>query len=194
MSASPLRRNEICFRLRIWLRPGFLCAVSRAKSFLIYWLPVVVWMVLIFSASADTGSAKHSSRIIEPILRWLFPQMEQPTINLIVFLVRKCAHLTEYAILALLCWRAIRKPVRRDHRQWNPRQAALALLLCAAYAASDEIHQCYVPNREGRFHDVVIDSLGAGAGLLALWAVGKWRRQWGSPATATVLSSPEKSN
>src|SRR5690348_14761886 len=83
----------------------FLCAVQKWRGFLWYWIPVILWMALIFGGSADTGSFQHSSRIIGPILHWLFPDMTPETINRIVTFARKCAHLTEYAILALLFWR-----------------------------------------------------------------------------------------
>jgi VanZ family protein len=135
-------------------------------------------MCLIFSASADRLSANHSSRIIEPILHWLFPHLDQDSLNRIVFLVRKCAHLTEYAILGLLIWRATRQQFPRDPRPWHWGQAGLALLITTLYASSDEIHQLYVKNREGRFLDVVIDASGAALGLLALWLLGKWRKRW----------------
>ena len=165
--------------------------MARGKNFLKYWLPVIVWMSLIYSASADTRSARHSSRIIEPILRWFFPSLDQDTINLIVFLVRKCAHLAEYAILGLLVWRALRKPVPHDPRPWRWSSAGGALLIIALYASSDEIHQLFVPQREGKIHDVVIDTIGAALALLALWAIGKWRKKWGNqpPAQSASLSS-----
>ena len=135
-------------------------------------------MCVIFTASGDSQSAHHSSRIIEPILRWLFPQLSTPTVNEIVFLVRKCAHLTEFAVLALLFWRALRRPVRRDPRPWLWSHARVALLATMLYAATDEFHQLFVRSREGKVEDVLIDSIGAVAGLLALWALGKWRKHW----------------
>ena len=63
-------------------------------------------MAVIFSASADSHSYEHSSRFVEPFLHWLFPQMSQAHVEEIHHLIRKCGHLTEYAILALLLWRA----------------------------------------------------------------------------------------
>lgn len=176
---------------RLGTRACRLVRVSRGKNFLKYWLPVILWMSLIFSASADTRSAHHSSRIIEPVLRWLFPQLDPETINLIVFLVRKCAHVAEYAALALLVWRALRKPRRGDDRPWSWRQAGLALLIAALYAASDEIHQMFVPKREGHFHDVVIDSCGAALALVGLWAFGKWRCRRRANLSLTAVAPPQ---
>jgi len=98
--------------------------------------------------------------------------------HLIVLLARKCAHLTEYAVFALLLWRALRKPVKNDPRPWLWREARLALLMVALYAASDEFHQCFVPTRTGLVSDVLVDTAGGAAGLLALWAFGRRQKRW----------------
>jgi VanZ family protein len=150
----------------------------RGRTFLKYWLPVIVWLSLIFTASDDRASLQRSSRIIEPFLRWLLPHLTDDTVQLIVFLVRKCAHVTEYAVLALLVWRALRMPVRNDPRSWKWSEAFIALSCVALYAASDEIHQAFVPSRQGSLWDVLLDSVGAALGLLAVWAVGRWRKLW----------------
>src|SRR5262245_56323215 len=92
--------------------------VAKFRAFVIYWLPVCIWMAIIFSASSDRMSFSHSSRIIAPILHWLFPQMSEESVHSIVFAVRKAAHVTEYAILGLLVWRALRKPSPTNRRPW----------------------------------------------------------------------------
>jgi VanZ family protein len=143
--------------------------VRKFYSFLKFWLPVLFWMSVIFTASSDSKSFEHSSRLIAPLLRWLFPKISENTVHLIVFLARKCAHVVEYAIFALLLWRALHKPVKNDPHPWNWAKAGLALLIVFFYAASDEIHQIFVPTRTPRIHDVVIDTLGGAAALLALW-------------------------
>ncbi len=135
-------------------------------------------MVMIFGFSSDSHSTDHSSHLLEPLLRWLFPGMAADTRRDLIFVARKCAHLTEYAVLALLVWRLRRKPVRRDPRPWSWRDAGLALLVAGLYAATDEFHQTFVPNRDGCVRDVLIDSCGAAAGLLLLWLLGRWRKHW----------------
>jgi VanZ family protein len=152
--------------------------VPKLRLFLKYWLPVLLWMVVIFSASSDTNSFQHSSRILAPLLHWLFPQLSDDAISATVYFIRKCAHLTEYALLALLLWRALRKPVRHDSRPWRWADARLVLLIVAIYAATDELHQVFVPHREGRITDVIIDTIGGAAGLLLLWAAGRLSKQW----------------
>jgi VanZ family protein len=152
------------------------------RSLLKYYLPVLIWMVVIFSASGDQKSFQHSSRIIGPIVRWLFPQMTEATVGRVVFAVRKAAHVTEYAILAMLLWRAFRQPRVADPRPWRWSQPGLALLVVALYAASDEWHQLMVPNRQGAFADVLLDICGGALGLLLIWAIGYWRQRWPRPS------------
>jgi VanZ family protein len=142
--------------------------VSNARAFLRYWLPVGLGMVLIFKASGDSGSFSHSSRIIGPLVRFFFPGISDAALHQVVFGVRKAAHLTEYAFLAVLLWRGL----RREHwlrTRWEWQTALRVLLLVALYAASDEWHQSFVPNREASVIDVLIDTIGAGAGLFLIW-------------------------
>ncbi|MFO1514059.1 MAG: VanZ family protein [Verrucomicrobiota bacterium] len=150
--------------------------MSKFRVLVKYWLPVVGWMVLIFSASGDTKSAYHSSRIIEPFIRWLFPHIQPDQIWPIVLFFRKCAHLTEYAVLAVLVWHALR--ALSGQTGWPWRVARNAWFCVIAYAITDEVHQMFVPTRQGSPWDVLIDSVGGAAGLLALWAIGRWRKWW----------------
>ena len=98
------------------------------------WLPVVAWAALIFALS----SISHLS---SGLGGW-------------DLLLRKCAHATEYAILALLLLRATGS-------------LALSWPLAVLYAASDELHQSFVHGRHGSPVDVAIDATGAALGLLA---------------------------
>ena len=135
-------------------------------------------MALIFSASTDLMSSQRTSRIVGPLLRWFDPHISDEAIRRVQLVVRKTAHLTEYAILAALLWRAIRKPAKEDRRRWSWREAALVFAIAAAYAATDELHQHFVASRYGSAWDILLDTLGAAAGILVLWAVGRWRKLW----------------
>jgi VanZ family protein len=130
-------------------------------------------MCVIFSASGDRMSFQHSSRIIAPLLHWLLPHLSNEAVHAMVVFVRKCAHLTEYAVLALLLWRALPKPVEESPAPWQWAKAGLVLALAALYAASDEIHQAFVPSRQASVRDVLLDTTGAALALLCLW--GFWR-------------------
>src|SRR5581483_4059510 len=105
--------------------------VQKLGIFLKYWLVLVLWMSLIFVGSSDTQSFPRSSRIVEPILRWLFPKVSDQTVHNVVFVARKGAHLTEYAILAMLIWRAVRMPTRGDRRPWLWKHFWIALGIAA---------------------------------------------------------------
>jgi VanZ family protein len=149
----------------------FLGRVFKRRPFFQRWFLVLIWMVVIFSASNDRASFQHSSRFLEPVIRWLFPHMPNPQVQDWVFFFRKCAHFTEYAILAMLVWRAFsaaQGPDAAGARAWRWRPALLALTLVVAYAITDEIHQAFVPSRQASAVDVLIDSAGAAFGLAAI--------------------------
>jgi VanZ family protein len=80
-------------------------------------------------------------------------------------LLRKLAHVTEYAVLTALWWRALRSlGVRR------PILGAIAISLC--YAATDEFHQTFIDGRHGTPVDVLIDSVGMTIAALLIWRLG----------------------
>lgn len=134
------------------------------RVFLKYWLPLVIWLAVIFFGSTDLMSAEHTSRFIVPVLLWLKPEMSPKTISFILGFVRKCAHLSEYAVLALLLWRALRSSQALYMK--IPTLCGTVLLGCALVAASDEFHQSFVKSRTPSVRDVLLDVTGALFGLL----------------------------
>jgi len=148
------------------------------RAALIFWVPPVLWMVVIFSASGDSASVAHSSRLFEPLMRWLFPWLAQARIEEIHCLFRKCMHLAEFSILALLLWLAIRRTHLTTDCRWLWSQAGQALAIVALYAASDEFHQTFVPGRNGQISDVLVDTIGGGIGLGLLWLAGRIFKRW----------------
>lgn len=130
----------------------------------------VCWMILIFSFSAqpDTESAQVSSGVsykivsgVDRILRLeQSEQMMLQTADSIEFPVRKIAHMSEFGVLSLLYLLVLYAYGKKNH------MFRYAFLLTAAYAASDEFHQIFVPGRAGRITDVLIDSAGAFIALL----------------------------
>jgi VanZ family protein len=152
---------------------------ARAATSLVRrWLPVVGWIAVIFAGSTDAFSPAHTSRILGPLVRWLFPGLPPPAVDRAVPALRKAAHLVEYALLAGLCWRALRRPVRGDARRWDWRPAGLAVVACALWASTDELHQAFTADRTASGWDVLLDATGAGVGLVLLWRLGVWRRWW----------------
>ncbi|MGE5676007.1 MAG: VanZ family protein [Mycobacterium leprae] len=127
----------------------------------------VAWMEVIFRASA-TPNLKTV-----PIAQrfGLLPQLMGPVLtDVLELLIRKSAHLLSFALLALLLDWAL-----AGGKDW--RRRAVAFALTVLYAASDEIHQLFVPGREGRVTDVLIDSSGALIALLLVSAVARRRQR-----------------
>lgn len=135
-------------------------------------------MGVIFTASADSASAQRGSRIIGPLVRWLMPNISAENLDATVYWVRKLAHVSEYAVLAILLWRAWRGPAKGQTRRWRWSEAGFALAVAGVYCVTDEVHQAFVPTRVASGVDVVIDLAGAALGLLALWALGRWWKRW----------------
>jgi len=153
----------------------------KARRFVRYWMPAIVWMALIFLGSTDILSAEHTSRFLVPFLRWTDPQISLAALNAIQLGIRKFGHLTEYAILAMLLWRALRGGTR-----WQIKMSILLLIAwvaCAIFAASDEFHQSFVPSRTASPTDVMIDTCGALAGLLTCLILA---RRKSAPAFASA--------
>lgn len=120
-----------------------------------YWLPLVAWAGLIFCFSALTGLGENS----EPDV-WFY-------------LIRKGAHVGEYAILAGLFWRLLKFYFPKETAE----KMTLATVLCAlSYAFTDETHQLFVAGREGKLFDVGVDLLGI---LLALFLINVFTRKTG---------------
>jgi VanZ family protein len=136
------------------------------------WLPPVLWAGLILVASSDLFSASHTSLLIEPLLRWLFPKWNEAQILHAHFLVRKMAHVTEYGILGLLMFRPLALRARATVTKPSWRIALTAVVLCATVAVVDESHQHFVASRTGSPWDVLLDAFGA---TLFLTMVGMWR-------------------
>lgn len=123
--------------------------------------------------STDTFSSKHTSRILEPILRWLVPSLTSGQFELIHHFIRKCAHFTEYFVFCLLLYRG----VRADRKGWRWTWGVAALFGAASYSALDEIHQAFVASRTASVYDSLLDSTGAFAAFAALWLCFRVRRR-----------------
>ncbi len=143
------------------------------------WLPIPGWMLVMFVLSTDVGSAEHTGAVLEPLMRWLFPAMSWRAFETLHFLVRKTAHLTEYAVLAVLVDHAfLASPSLRNWHAGPPQRAFFAWMFTVLFAATDEFHQTFVASRTASVRDVLIDAAGALFGLLLMHAwMAWWRRQ-----------------
>lgn len=109
------------------------------KVFILFYLPLLVWMIAIFLLSSMPGNGQ----VYE--MPWL------------MLLERKGAHIFEYFILTLLLFRIFHLYIPKEMSVHVVRLSFLCALL---YAASDELHQLFVFGRTGKSSDILIDSIG----------------------------------
>jgi VanZ family protein len=133
-------------------------------------------MAVIMVMSSASFSSQRTGGILIGLLAALPAWMVAVEPASLHAVVRKAAHVVEYAILALLWFRTfVRDPARPTW--WA---AAGAFTICVAWAALDETHQWFVPGRTGSASDVALDA----AGSLAMLAVA--RRTWRDTGRALV--------
>ena len=113
------------------------------KKIIFYWLPVILWMALIYFLSS-------------------FHKLQASSVGWQDFVVRKTAHFLEYAILFVLNNHALQRTTLLD----NKKRLLLSFFLTVFYALTDEFHQTKVSGRTGKPLDIGIDGLGAIGGLL----------------------------
>ncbi len=144
--------------------------VDRVLSVLV----VLVWMAVIFSFSAKTASSSSamSGGIIEKVVSLVdtdfktLPEAEQvKVIESWQFIVRKAAHMWEYALLGLLASNML-----RSFSIKGVKGLLVSPVICLVYAVSDEIHQHFVSGRACRLLDVTIDFVGAICGATVFFA------------------------
>lgn len=127
-----------------------------------------IWIALILFLSTGNGSSEETSRIIGPILKYLFPDASADLLEFYHAIIRKLAHPTAYGILAYLAARTFAYGRELEGRlYWCVR----SLLVVIIVASIDEFNQSYLPSRTGSPRDVLLDLCGAlfALGLFALW-------------------------
>ncbi|PWT98322.1 MAG: VanZ family protein [Candidatus Melainabacteria bacterium] len=130
-------------------------SISKVQLFTHSWLPVLLWMLLIFLFSSQAYSGAVTATYFGS---WNVP-------------VRKFAHLAEYFVLAVLARRAF----AQSGGVFADRQQLFTLVLCAVNAFLDEWHQSFVPGRSACLCDALVDILGAALAILVMKAIAKTR-------------------
>lgn len=135
------------------------------KKKLIKWLMLLIWMLVIFLFS----SQPHSGEITKSIIEQIMPNIKTNSLlDMINFIVRKSAHITEYFILALLTISLL--------KEYTKKQSVIlvsSLIFCFIYALTDEFHQSFIPGRSSLFRDVLIDTSGSVLSLVSYYLYQK---------------------
>ncbi|MFC1662665.1 VanZ family protein [Patescibacteria group bacterium] len=119
-------------------------SMKMLRKILIYWLPPILWAVIIYKISS-------------------VPNLKSGLVDAIDLILRKLAHFAEYGLLSILVYRAfsLNRPNRKSI-------ILIAWIVASLYAITDEWHQTFVIGRQGSAVDVMIDSAGALFGVL-IW-------------------------
>ncbi len=125
----------------------------------IFWLLTLAIMYIIFGFSSESG--EESKEVSESVLSVIIEYIG----NIISHnALRKLAHFSEYAALGFCMSGAI-------YFTFSKSRFYIPLIPCVLYAAGDEIHQYFVPERACRLFDVFVDSCGSSTGILLFLAV-----------------------
>ena len=118
---------------------------------------LTLWMIFIFimSHTSSIDSSNQSGFIVNFINNILHID----DVELLETLIRKSAHLFEYFVLGILMINCLRKYNIKNH-------ILISIILCFTYACTDEIHQLFIPGRDGNIKDVIIDTLGSFIGII----------------------------
>ena len=135
------------------------------QKFVKHWLLVIIWMCFIFWMSTDTFSSENTSRVIGPILHFIFPSLSAGALDTVHGLIRKSAHVAEYFVLGLLLFRAFRSD---SSQPWDRRWTIYSVIIVFLYAMSDEFHQISVTSRSSSIFDVGLDTAGGVLSQIAI--------------------------
>ena len=150
------------------------CLSSDRHQLLKAWIAAILWLIVIAIESSAYLSASNTSRILYPLLHFLF-RLDYDRFEHVHFFIRKGGHVFGYGVLSILLFRAWREtlPVA-SHSKWTLRWASIALLGTALVASLDEWHQSFIPSRTGRWQDVVLDTCAGCAAQVLLWLLWLW--------------------
>ena len=138
---------------------------------------MLLWAAFVWGLGGDSLSNQQTSRIIGPLIDWLFPDLSWQDKGAVLYTIRKGAHVVEYAVLALLSLRAL----------WLSWRDSLLLAsvfaagVVVAMASADEYRQGLSQVRTGSGWDVLLDISG---GLTAIGGVLLFQKLRGSPPMA----------
>ena len=153
------------------------------------WIAAILWLIVIAIESSALLSAHNTSRILYPILHFLFGLDWERFVHW-HFVIRKAGHVIGYAILSILLFRAWRATWAPSYGlRWAGRWAGAAILGTLLVASLDEWHQSFLPSRTGKWQDVVLDTC---AGLAAQLLLFFWAGFTRKSSAETAANPAEK--
>jgi VanZ family protein len=126
----------------------------------------LTWAVQIFWLSTEGFGSEHSKSILLGVLNRLHLNVSNEIIEVLNLILRKLAHVVEYAILSVLLYFLF---LNCDRFVWRIHSAYWCILGASAYALTDEFHQLFVHGRGASLVDCCIDATGAGVGMLVVY-------------------------
>ena len=139
------------------------------KKRIIKWVTLIIWMLIIFLFSNQAYSGETTHSILENILPSI---VNTNNIDILNFIIRKSAHITEYFILTLLTISLLKEYSLKERVI-----LLLSLIICFTYACTDEFHQAFVPGRTSLFKDVLIDTSGGLIAVLIYCIINKYKKK-----------------
>jgi vanZ family protein len=165
--------------------------LSSVSAFLKIWGPTLILMLIIFTLSNFEASVSDlQSGFIINALRSIFPDLTNS--SLLVVIVRKLAHFSEYALLGFFTARALKlsfsetkssAPNTKSSSCGTKKYVAFSILFCALYACTDEFHQIFISGRSGELKDVALDTVGATFGVLIYYIFVKFMAKTHDPSS-----------
>ena len=143
---------------------------------------MVFWACTIWMLGGDDFSSAATSRGILDWLRWFTDDLDPRSRYRLLVGIRKSAHFIEYAVLALLTFRAA---LISTGRSQLATAAWVALFLVAILAAADEARQAFSPVRTGSPYDVMIDLAGGALAVIGLVVISRQMRPTDAPSVST---------
>jgi VanZ family protein len=119
--------------------------MKNIGKILTYWLPPILWALLIFTFSSNPTGKVSSNYWFD-------------------FVVKKIVHVVEYGIFALFIYRGLLNSGidKKSSGYW-------AVFLSFIYGATDEFHQSFTPGREPTIRDIIFDTIGATLAIYFIW-------------------------
>ena len=155
---------------------------SHRHNLLKAWIAEILWLVVIAVESTAMLSSSNTSRILYPLLHYLFG-LDWMHFEHWHFYIRKGGHVVGYGILSILAFRAWRETFpARGNPLWSIRWASIAVLMTALVASLDEWHQSFIPSRTGTPRDVAIYRC---AGIAAQLLVLLWLKSFGKDTASS---------